>query len=156
MTTPKSFFPLFIDMSGKKVLIIGGGNVAERRVKVLVSFNADITVISPDITEYIERVSSSNLIHLLRRRYENGDIAAINPFLVIAATNERQVNHAIMTEAKNQNILVSVTDSRDECTFYFPAIAENDDYIAGLVSKKGDNHSGVKRTAEKIREIIDG
>jgi len=68
MTTPKSFFPLFIDMSGKKVLIIGGGNVAERRVKVLVSFNADITVISPDITEYIERVSSSNLIHLLRRQ----------------------------------------------------------------------------------------
>jgi len=156
MTDQKSFFPLFIDMNGKKVLIIGGGNIAERRVKILVSFGADITVISPDITEYIEQISSSNLIHLLRRRYENGDIATINPFLIIAATNDRQVNHGVMTEAKNQNILVSVADCRDECTFYFPAIAENDDYIAGLVSKDGDNHSGVKRTAEKIREVIDG
>jgi len=155
MDSQKSFFPLFIDMNGRKVLIVGGGNVAERRVKNLVSFGADVTVISPDTTEYIEHASSSNIIHLLRRQYENGDIAAVNPFLVIAATDDRQVNHNVMTEAENKNILVSVADNRDECAFYFPAIAESDDYIAGLVSKNGDNHAGVKRVAEKIREVID-
>ncbi|GBU20671.1 hypothetical protein R80B4_00550 [Fibrobacteres bacterium R8-0-B4] len=153
MPNQKSFFPLFIDLNGKKILIVGGGNVAERRLKVLASFGASITVISPKITEYIERASSSNMIRILKREYEDDDIITINPFLVIAATDDHSVNHSVMIEAKNQNIYVSVADSRDDCTFYFPAIAENEDYIAGLVSKKGD-HAGVKRTAEKIREVI--
>jgi len=147
------FFPMFVDMNGKKALIVGGGNIAERRVKALTDFGADITVISPEATEYIERAASSNTLRLLKRKYNNGDITAIMPFLVIAATDAREVNRAIMTEAKTLNIHVSVADCRDECTFYFPALAESEDYIAGLVSKDG-NHSGVKRMAEKIREVI--
>jgi len=146
-------FPLFVDMNGKKALIVGGGNVAERRVKVLTAFGADIIVISSEVTEYIEHAASSNMLYLLKRKYNEGDIAATMPFLVIAATDERDVNRAIMTEAKSMNIHVSVADCREECTFYFPAIAENRDYVAGLVSKNG-NHSGVKQTVEKIREAL--
>jgi len=151
MTT--GLFPLFIDMNGRKALIAGGGNVAERRIRVLISFGADITVISPEATEYIEHSSSSNTLRLLKRKYKEGDIAAVMPFLVVAATDEREINRSIMAEAKNLNILVSVADCRDECTFYFPAVAENGDYVAGLVSKDG-NHSGVKRAAEKIRKAL--
>jgi siroheme synthase-like protein len=147
------FFPLFVDISGRKALIAGGGNVAERRVKVLASFGADITVISPEATEYIEQASSLNKLCFLKRKYREGDIAAMMPFLVVAATDERQANHGIMAEAKNLNIHVSVADCREECTFYFPAIAENGDYVAGLVSKGGD-HSGVKQAAEKIRDVL--
>jgi len=153
MTERKTFFPLFVDMNGRKALIVGGGNVAERRVKILASFGADITVISPEVTEYIERASSSNTVRLLKRKYKMGDIAVVNPFLVVAATDGRQVNHNIMTEAQKLKIHVSVADCREECTFFFPAIAENEDYVAGLVSKDG-NHSGVKRTAEKIRRVL--
>jgi len=153
MAERRTFLPLFIDMNGRKALVAGGGNVAERRVKVLAAFGADITVISPETTEYIEHAYSSNTFRLLKRKYKEGDIAAMMPFLVIAATDEREVNRNIMTEAKNLNILVSVADCREECTFYFPAIAENGDYVAGLVSKDG-NHSGVKQTAEKIRKAL--
>jgi len=155
MINKRTLFPLFIDINGKKVMVIGGGNVAERRLKALVLFGADITVISPSVTEYIENTVSSNTISikLLKRKYQHGDIAAVNPFLIIAATNDRLVNHDIMTEAKRQNIYISVADCRDECTFYFPAIAESDEYIAGLVSKDG-NHTGVKQTAERIRRVI--
>jgi siroheme synthase-like protein len=149
----KTFFPLFVDMAGRKALVIGGGNIAERRAEILVSFGADVTVISPEATEYIERAAASNTIGLLRRKYKEGDIAAIAPFLVIAATDERQVNHDIMIEAKSLNVHVSVADCREECSCYFPAIAENDDYVAGLVSKCG-NHAGVKEAAKKIREIL--
>jgi siroheme synthase-like protein len=153
MTKRKTFFPLFVDMSGRKALVIGGGNVAERRVKILADFGADITVISPEVTVYIERASSLSNVCLLKRKYSIGDIAAIQPFLVIAATDERQVNHDIMTEAKSLNIHVSVADCREECTFCFPAIAESENYLVGLVSKDG-NHSGVKHTAEKIRRVL--
>jgi len=149
MTEQRTFFPLFVDISSRKALVVGGGNVAERRIKVLASFGVNITVISPEVTEFIE----SSSLCLIKRKYREGDIAAMMPFLVIAATDERQVNHSIMTESKSLNIYVSVADCREECTFYFPAIAKNGNYTAGLVSKNG-NHSGVKQTAKKIRKVL--
>lgn len=144
-----TFFPLFIDIKGKTALIIGGGKVAERRAKILSAHGAEVTVISPEIIEPIEHLAS----HCYKRKYQIGDIADLMPFLVIAASNDRQTNHDAMAEAKNLNTHVSVADCREECTCYFPAIAESENYIAGLISKKG-NHTGVKQTAEKIRGLL--
>jgi len=149
-TKQRMFFPLFVDIHGKKALIAGGGKIAERRIKVLLDFGADITVISPEVSEYIENAASLGTICLLERKYQEGDIAALTPFLVIAATDKRDMNHQIAIEAKSIDIPVSIADCRDECTFYFPAIADNDSFIAGIVSKNGD-HAGVKKIAERIR-----
>jgi len=148
----KFFFPLFVDLYGRKALIAGGGKIAERRIKVLLDFGADITVISPEVSEYIEKAASLGTIRLYKRKYQKNDAAALMPFLVIAATNKRDVNHNIMTEAKNLNIHVSVADCSEECTFYFPAIADNGSFIAGIVSKN-DDHIGVKAITEKVREL---
>ena len=142
-------FPFFVDVRGKKILVIGGGNVAERRVNILSSYGADITVISPVVSENIERLASC----CLKKKYQTGDIAALKPFLVLTATDDRQANHEAMLEAGSLDIHISVADCREECTFYFPAIMENERFIAGLVSKNGD-HSGVKQTAEKIRRLL--
>ena len=150
----KAFFPLFVDMTGRKVLVIGGGNVAERRIKTLTGFGAKITVISPAVTGHIEHAASSGLVRLVKRKYKKGDIAALMPVLVIAAADERQANKKAKTEAGSLGILVSVADCRDECTFIFPAIAESGDYIAGIISKNG-SHSGVKKTAKKVRGLLD-
>ena len=149
----KTFFPLFVDMRGKNVLVIGGGKIAEGRIKILTDFGAEITVISPKVTEYIKSAASKNNIHLVKRKYKKGDISKYTPFLVIAATDERQANHRAMTEAKKLNINISVADCKEECSCYFPAIADSDDYIAGLVSKNG-NHTGVKKKIKKIRRIL--
>jgi len=152
-TERMSFFPLFVDMKGRKTLIAGGGKVAERRIKVLLKFGADITVIAPEVSEYIENAASLGTIRLFKRKYKGGDIKNLIPFLVIAAADDRQVNHQITAEAKKLDIHVSTADCREECTFYFPAIADNDSFVAGLVSKDGD-HAGVKQMAEKIRETL--
>jgi len=145
-----TFFPLFIDMGGRKALIAGGGKVAERRVKVLLDFGADITVISPEASEYIISAALRDKIRLLKRKYQQGDITEHLPFFAIAATSDRQANHEIAMEAQSLNIPVSVADCREECTCYFPAIADNGNFIAGLVSKNGD-HAGVKEMAERMR-----
>ena len=58
-----------------------------------------------------------------------------------------------MLEAGSLGTPISVADCREECTFYFPAIVENEAFIAGLVSKNGD-HAGVKQTAEKMRQML--
>ena len=148
-----SFFPLFVDMKGRKVLIIGGGNVAERRLRTLVEFGAEITVISPECSDNIRLAALCGIVNLSERRYESGDIVNLRPLFVIAATNDRQTNQRIMLEATDLGIPVSVADNREECTCYFPAIAENDKYIAGLVSKDGD-HKGVRQMAERIRTVV--
>jgi len=75
------------------------------------------------------------------------------PFLLVAAAGDRQANREAAQEAKRLRIPASVADCREECTCYFPAIAENDGFVAGLVSKGGD-HVGVRRMAERIRGIL--
>jgi len=140
-------------MCGKKVLVIGGGKIAEQRIKILIGFGAEITVISPKATEYIESAASMNSLRLIKRKYKKGDISSLTPFLVIAATDERQANHKAMAEAKKLDINISVADCKEECSCYFPAIADSDDYIAGLVSKNG-NHKGVKKMIKKIRNVF--
>jgi len=148
-----AFFPLFIDICNRKVLVVGGGKIAERRVKTLLSFGAGITVIAAEPSEYIECLASQGKVNLYRRKYQPGEIAAISPFFVITATDKRQVNHDVMVEAASFGVPVSVADCRSECTCYFPAIAEDNNYIAGIVSKNG-NHTGVKHMAEKIRGLL--
>jgi precorrin-2 dehydrogenase/sirohydrochlorin ferrochelatase/precorrin-6A/cobalt-precorrin-6A reductase len=151
--TEMRFFPLFLDLSSKKVLVIGGGNIAGRRVKALLDFGAEVTVISPQVSEFIENHSVLGTITLLKASYQDGDITKHNPFLVVVATDQRQVNHAAMEEAKRLNLLVSVADCREECTFFFPAIAESETLVAGLVSKNGD-HAYVRRMANDIRGLL--
>ena len=152
-TERRPFFPLFVDMGGRRALIAGGGAVAGRRIKVLLEAGADITVVAPETCAYIERAASLGSIRLLKRKYQEGDVAGLAPFFVIAATNDRQVNQQIAMESTSLDIPVSVADCRDECTCYFPAIADNGNYIAGLVSKDG-NHAGVKQMAEKIKDVL--
>ena len=89
----------------------------------------------------------------MHRKYEQGDIGFFDPFLTIAATDCRETNAAVGRDAKKSNVPVIVADRREECNCYFPAIAQNDSFIAGLVSKNGDHH-GVKLMAEKIREQL--
>jgi len=151
--TQTSFFPLFVDLRGQKVLVIGGGAVAERRIKNLLNFHADITVVSTGFSAYIERAALQGSVSLVRRPYVVGDIESLQPLLVIAATDNRRANRAAMIEAKRLGIWVSVADSRSECSFYFPAIAENDNFIAAWVSKNGD-HRGVREMAARTREML--
>jgi len=146
-------FPVFTDLRGKNVLVIGAGRIAERRIRTLSRFSAHITVIAPVASSYIEHAASDGNMTLLRREYEPGDITELAPALVIAATNFRKVNRQAGAEARQLGIPVSVADAREECTFYFPALALSDTMIVGMVSTDGD-HKAVAKTAEQIRKVI--
>lgn len=139
-------FPLFVDLTGKKVVIVGGGTVAKRRIAVLRPFGAEITVIDPSSPDGREAV------RWLKRRYEPGDLAGA--FLAVAATNDREVNRQVGLEAKALGIPVSVADREEECTFFFPAICTGTNVIAGVVSHGGD-HCAVAEAARRIRGVLE-
>ncbi|HBT78260.1 MAG TPA: precorrin-6A reductase [Planctomycetaceae bacterium] len=148
-----TFFPLFIDMKGKRILIVGGGQVAERRASILRSFGADITIVSPTVTRRLDEMSARREIVTMNREYDRKDIERFQTYLTIAATDNRETNAIVAQDAKKSNVPVIVADCREECDCYFPAIAENESFIAGLVSKNRD-HRGVSVVAEKIRRLL--
>jgi len=145
---PHQRFPFFIPLENKKVLIVGGGRIAARRAKVLLDFGASVTVVSPEICA--DMIEITDRIVWEKRSYSGIDQ---NFTLVIAVTDDRQVNKQIGENAKALGIYVSVADRKEESTFWFPAIARGSGIIAGLISEAG-NHKAVKKAASDVRKVL--
>lgn len=138
-------FPLFLDLKGKKAVVVGAGSIAGRRIRVLYEFGAQVTVIAPEVVEKLPGV------RYLEREYRDGDCSGA--YLAVTATPNRQVNHSVAEECRRKGIPVSVADCAEECTFFFPAVCKSGNLIAGLVSD-GTDHRLVAGTAKEIREIL--
>ncbi|GHV29514.1 hypothetical protein AGMMS4952_15330 [Spirochaetia bacterium] len=146
------WFPVFRNIQGKRVVIVGGGNIALRRVKTLLRFDCTIEIIAPDLHDELTVLAAANpgVIEVMRRPFADGDCRLD---YLVAATGDRELNHRISRECLEKNIPVSVADCREESTFYFPAVILWDQVVLGL-SSGGKDHSLVRGTADKIRNII--
>ncbi len=145
---PNIRFPLFVDVNNKNILVVGGGNVATRRVKTLLEFNCNITVVSLLVSDYILQQARSGKVTIVNRNFQEKDLDDI--FLAIASTNIRTVNYSIGKLAREKGIFVSVADVKEESTFYFPAIAKIDTAVIAIGSD-GENHKLVSNLASQIR-----
>ena len=106
----RAYFPLFIDLTGKKILVAGGGAIALRRVRTLLRFGADIHVIAPEFCEEMERLEKEKKITAKHREYRSGDIDGMQ--IVLAATDDRAVNRRIREDCQSAGIMVNVADDR--------------------------------------------
>ena len=148
-----SHFPLFIDSAGKTVLVVGGGRIATRRALSLAKFRFTLTVVAPEVSAELERLAERGRVTLKRRPFEDGDLE--DAFLVVAATDQRDVNHHVASLARHKGILASVADKKDECGFYFPGIVEDGQTVIGLCGDGGSHHAAAQ-TAKRIREMLKG
>jgi glutamyl-tRNA reductase len=140
-------FPAFLRLAGRRAVVIGGGAVACRRAEALAAFGADVTVIAPSCTAPLSGVD------WLERPYRPGDLAGAH--LAVAATDDRAVNRAVGEEARRRGIPVSVADAPEECTFFFPALAQGGGVVAG-VAGRGDDHRRTARAAAAVRRALEG
>lgn len=147
-----AYFPIFTDISEKSILVAGGGAIAERRITVLLSFCSNIMVISPSLTGKLLKMAEDGTIDWQKKEYEGGDAEGFD--MVIAATNKRQVNHAIYLETQEFSCLVNICDCKEECNFYFPGIAKNENVVAGITAS-GTSHSLAKEITNKIQGVLD-
>jgi precorrin-6A/cobalt-precorrin-6A reductase len=143
------YFPLFVSLKGKKVKIFGAGIIAARRIQCLLRFGATLAVIAPKVCPEIVQMKE---IEIVPGRYREGDCQGAD--LVIAATDDSEVNRLIARECSQRHIPVSVADNRELCTFYFPAVVSRDHMVIGITSS-GTDHGRVKRAAGKIRRNIE-
>ena len=140
-------FPLFLDLTGRSAVVIGGGTVGLRRAETLARFGAAVTVISPSLRHPLEGVRH------LPRKYQYGDFAGA--FLALAATDDPAVNAAAGREARERGILFNRSDCPAECDFFFPAVCEGGGLTAGLTGG-GSDHRRTVEAAQKIRALLEG
>ena len=130
--------------------MFGGGAVSLRRVQTLLSFSCRITIISPKICAELKKLAQTGDIHWYPRPYQAGDCDGA--YLVAACTNCRQVNHQIAEECYLKHIPVSVADQKEECTFFFPAVIQEEGVVLGI-SSQGTDHRLVSHVANRIRTL---
>ena len=146
-----AYFPLYTDIRGFKILMVGGGNIALRRLKTLQMFHEHITVISPSVCKEIEDMALEGFVTWISRSYVPGDLKNFD--MVLAATDDREVNHTVFLEARREKIPVNISDCKEECSFYFPSVIKDGDIVIGVTSG-GADHKKIKQTADRIRSLI--
>lgn len=148
----KLYFPLFLDLNDKKIVIAGAGTVACRRASTLLDFCSHITVIAPEVCPKIEAMAAAGRLNLKRRRFEAEDTAGA--FLVLAATDSAETNQQICEECRRRGVPVNHAGDKNLCDFYFPAIVRRETLVAGI-SSCGTDHSRVRAMREAIEKCFD-
>ena len=143
-----SYYPIFLDLKGKFCLVIGGGEVAERKIQGLLECDALITVISPQATPSIRAMAGRGEVQWKAREYEKGDLKG--SFLAIAATDQEVVNKTIAGEVAREKVILNVVDNAPLCTFIAPSVIRRGE-VTVAVSTGGASPA----LARKLRESLE-
>ncbi len=139
-----NYYPAFINLSGKQCIVVGGGKVAERKVLSLLDSGAAVKVISPAITDTIERQKQRGRIKHIKRNYRSGDLK--DAFLVIAATSDEDLNRKVSEEAP---CLVNVVDMPEMANFIVPSVV-NRGPMTIAVSTSGASPAAARAVRKEI------
>ncbi len=142
-------FPLYIDLTGRPVLVYGGGTIAARRCRVLSGFGARLTVIAPEIHPEIQSLPGV-ICRFERFSVETRPRAA----RVLAATGAPAVNRAIAAAARARGVPANNASDQHDCDFHFPAIAARGPLVVG-VNAGGEDHRLAARAAAAIRRLLE-
>ena len=143
-----AYFPMFVDMTERECLIVGGGNVAYRKVIVMLDFGAKVTVVAEDICDELRKLTiddiasedktgsytanKENRITFIKRRFEPKDCDGME--MVIAATDDNALNHEIAEYCKANGIMVNAVDQKADCSFIFPSYIKEKNLVAAFSS----------------------
>lgn len=128
-----AYFPMFVNLKDQPCLVVGGGMVAYRKVKVLLDFEARVVVVGENICDKIyEIVKKSNQLELQKKCFEDADCD--NMFMVIAATDDKELNHHIAGICNSKGIMVNAVDQKEDCSFIFSSYIKEKNLIAAFSS----------------------
>ena len=114
-----AYYPVFLSISGRKCVVVGGGQVALRKVRGLLEHSADVGVISPHLCPELVQLAESGEIRVFNREYRTGDLA--DAFVAIVATDDRELNRQVAEEANSKAVLVNVVDDAENSDFIVPS-----------------------------------
>lgn len=148
-----AYFPFMIEIKDKKCLVVGGGNIAFHKVKILIEFGVHIRVVAPGISALLQELAEKNArsIELLERQFQESDIEGMD--FVVAATADEQLNYHISDLCKQKNILINAVDMKEACSFIFPAVIQDKDLLIA-VSTGGQSPAAAAYVKKQIKNHI--
>lgn len=146
MNGPKSY-PVFLNMSDRNCLVIGGGKVAARKINDLIAAGAKVTVVSPEFCDKIASLSPK--VSLVKRKYRLGDEKGA--FMVFACADDNKVNKEVVKNSKAAGALVNAVDSPEDCDFFVAAKVVRESFILAL-STSGKAPAIAKKLRKKLEE----
>jgi precorrin-2 dehydrogenase/sirohydrochlorin ferrochelatase len=144
-------YPLFLDLSGQSVVVIGAGGVATRKIRTLLGTGALVTVISPSASATIRKLAGAMRVRWVRRHYHRGDLSGAR--LAIAATDDVAVNELVCAEAKRRNLLVNCIVPPSAGNFIVPAQARRGG-ITLAISTGGASPAFAKRLRRDLERFL--
>ncbi len=142
------YFPMFINLENKNIVVFGAGKIALRRVKVLINSKCNITVVAPEILKDFYNINNINII---KDSYNKKYLK--NAFIVLAITNDNNINNKIYFDCKENNIIVNVASDKNKCDFFFPGVIYKESYTIGICGN-GKNHKLIKNIKNKIKDFL--
>lgn len=140
-------YPILLDLHGKAVLVVGGGNVAERKVHSLLDCGASVTLVAPELTRALMQLGNEGTLSVRVRAFEDGDIAGMA--LVVSAVNDRVVSSRVVQVCKAAGVIVNVVDKPDLCDFIVPAVVRRG-RMTIAVSTGGASPALARRIKERL------
>jgi precorrin-2 dehydrogenase/sirohydrochlorin ferrochelatase len=141
------FYPVFLDLAGRRCLVVGGGLVAERRVHGLLAADAAVTVASPELTPALAALASGGRIRHERRGFEPDDLDGVD--LAFAATDRGEVNAALFQAARARGVWANAADDPAHCTFILPAVVRRGE-LSVAVSTGGTSPALARAIREEL------
>lgn len=149
----QKYYSIFISVAGKKVLVAGGGQVAERKINGLLDKQAVIHVVSPKLTEGLQKLAENQRIIWHKREFQSHDLQ--DAWLVIAATNDHATQKIIADLSASQRIFCNVVDAPDQGSFITPAVIDHGP-IQVAISTSGTSPVLAKRLKQELLPIVTG
>ncbi|HDL86321.1 MAG TPA: bifunctional precorrin-2 dehydrogenase/sirohydrochlorin ferrochelatase [Candidatus Acetothermia bacterium] len=141
-------YPIFlVKLQDKCCILVGGGDVAERKVHSLLEVEARVTVISPSLTVGLQQLVEEGRVELVLREYQRGDLA--EAFLVIGATDDADTNEQVWQEAVERGLLVNIVDDLARCNFIVPSLVRRGN-LCLAISTGGKSPALAKRLRERL------
>jgi siroheme synthase-like protein len=141
------YYMACVDLRGRSVLVVGGGRVALEKVHGLLDCEARVTLVAPRVHQELRRLP----VRVVPRPFEAADVDG--HLLVLAATDDREVNRAVSTAAAERATLCNVADDPELCTFILPALVRRDPIVVG-VSTGGASPALAQRLRDDIGELV--
>jgi precorrin-2 dehydrogenase/sirohydrochlorin ferrochelatase len=148
--TPRHrYYPILLDLAGKRVLVVGGGKVAQRKIESLLEHGALVQVIAKELNSQIALMAEEGLIHYAGQDFSESHLD--KAFLVIAATNDASLNRRVSEKAQQKGLLVNAVDQPSDCNFIVPSVLRRGDLVVA-VSTSGKSPAFARKVREDLEE----
>ncbi|MBN2125113.1 MAG: bifunctional precorrin-2 dehydrogenase/sirohydrochlorin ferrochelatase [Deltaproteobacteria bacterium] len=143
------YYPICVDLEGKKALVVGGGRVAERKICTLLEYGARVFVVARDLTPLLARYAEQGKVTILGGGFQEENLEGV--FLVVAATDDSLTNRRVSESARERGLLVNAVDQPADCNFIVPSVLRRGD-LSISVSTSGKSPALARRIREGLEK----